>query len=702
MKCLSFIKREIPSLLILLVVATVVFCGAYGKWSSSDWKRPLSYEEDAPQVLTWIKAASEGDYYPFAPVHVSRLGAPGEANWNDYPMYEKGMTLGMGWLACLFGLIPAANLGTLFAHVSAVLSFFLVCRYLRYGRDVSMVMALLYGFAFYIFWRDLRHLLLTFIFTVPPALLVSWIVGGSRTLKLSGRKTWGCMVVAVVLGLGSPFNLNLFLHFVFAAGLYAWLAKGQRENLNVALACIVVAGGAFVATNAGTFIYQFQHGSNPIALEREYLHAEIFARKPMELFLPSPEHRVGFLSAMGERYDSENKVVGENFSPYLGIVGSLGLAWMLVEVVGWMMGRVRRTTAIIPLLQAHWVLAFCLVGGLNSLIAFGGFRLFRASNRFSIFILAIVLLFLAGRLSSLMAKWGPGRRRGLLLFILVVGLLDQIPVRPDAEATGKVEERVQSDMEYAAAMEKELGQGSMVFQMPVVGFPEGRNVLKMEKYEHSRPYLFSESLRFSYGSNKGRQEDSWQLLASWQPVGILVRRLQNSGFAGLHLNRKGFVDEGRGMMEALSQLGLQPEVEGGLGEMVCYTLTPSGEQAYPCPVFVREESGWLFKEHGMERTINWAAGRAVLRLRNDDLAPRTVILRCGFLTLVDGNMAILLGSQAVDAFAIKGGRGIDFQRALLLAPGEHELIFQTDTGAFPHPEHRDFRVALGVVNLSLE
>ncbi len=703
MRFLARLRNEAIPLSLLLLVGLVVFCGAYDKWSIRSWNVPLEYHEDAPQVLTWIKAASEGDYYPLVPVQVSRLGAPGEANWNDYPMYEKCLTVGMGIAARFVGLIPAANLGSLFAHLSAALTFYLCCRYLRIRTDLSFTVALLYGFAFFIFWRDLRHLLLAFIFTVPLAIVVSWIVGKASRLHWKTTRVWGCLAVAFVLGQGSPFNLAMFLQFVLIAGFFAWKVKGRIQNLKIALACVAVGGGGFIATNGGTFLYQAEHGPNALALEREYLHAEIFALKPMELIVPPPEHRLAPMAAIGKKYDEEQKIVGENFSPYLGVVGIGALVWLLAEAYAWLIGRSRKRPAWTILIQMHWVLFFCMLGGLNSLIAFGGFRLFRASNRFSVFIFALALLFLALRLGPLMQNWNRGKRYCMLGCILLVGLLDQVPHPLTGEALVSVEERLSSDIEFGMKLESELEPGAMVFQMPVVGFPEGLDVFSMEKYDHSRPYLHTESIRFSYGANKGRTHDSWQMIAEWLPAGSLVNYLQRMGFEAIIVNKKGYADGGSSIISALQSAGVEEIARDRRDEMVCFNLKPETEMISPASVFFfRKEAGWALVEYQGDDAVHWMEAMGIIALRNDEKTSKTLILHCDLISPVGQSGSVILNNQQLSQFAVTKDERKRIQLALLLPPGQSTLVFQANGGTFPHQRVTDLRVGLAVVNLLLE
>jgi hypothetical protein len=80
----------------------------------------------------------------------------------------------------------------------------------------------------------------------------------------------------------------------------------------------------------------------------------------------------------------------------------------------------------------------------------------------------------------------------------------------------------------------------MVFMLPVIDFPEGKRVLAAEEYDPLRPYLHTQGLRFSFGTDKGRPREAWQRQAGQLPPAELVRSLEACGFAGLLVDRRAY------------------------------------------------------------------------------------------------------------------------------------------------------------------
>jgi phosphoglycerol transferase len=140
-------------------------------------------------------------------------------------------------------------------------------------------------------------------------------------------------------------------------------------------------------------------------------------------------------------------------------------------------------------------------------------------------------------------------------------------------------------------MEAALPEGGMVFQLPVMDFPEAP-LPGIPSYDHFRPYLYSSQLRFSFGSMKGRERERWQhevqqLLVEgatvdqgakqirFKPANVrrAVDELEKRGFQALYLNRNAFPDRGRGLEDALLEIGYDvPPIRSAVGDLTCIVL----------------------------------------------------------------------------------------------------------------------------------
>jgi len=615
---------EVWRLLAVMAITGGFWLWHYEMWSRADWAVPLDYSGDAHEMLTRIKAASEGDTWPMARQVLRRLGAPWGAHWNAYPTPDKLLVIALGGLARLVGVPAAANLALLLATLTAAASFYFVARRMHAAWEWAVTGAVLFAFTYSVFHRGLAHLLLIFTWTVPLGLLCCWYIARRRPLGWGSREAWLCLLAAFSLGVSNPYNLYFWIQLLGWALVAQFFGARRASSLRVGVTCLAVAAMAFVFVHAELWLYT-QTGALPL-LVRNYGGTEMYALKAVEMFVPSPMHRWDFLAFFGERYSRWSEWRGEPFLPYLGIVGMVAFVWLLFDSV-WRMLRGKAPTG--SGLQSGWILAYSALGGVTNLIAlFFGFQIFRATNRVSIFLSCIALLFLAVRLSRLLQ--GRSRSIGFSLAagVLVLGVFDQIPRRDPSEKRAERIERVRSDAEFGRALEEALPTSAMVFQLPVLGFPEVVPPHRLADYELFRPYLHTNSLRFSYGGAKFRARSRWQRDLEVLPTRELVGHLERFGFAAISINRKGFADDAESILTELRGLGYGQIVESPRKEQVAVVLRPSPQRELPLGQTLTLGEGWYtqsVEENG--RSVRWSHGPAVLTYFNPYDRPLKVRLR---------------------------------------------------------------------------
>jgi hypothetical protein len=595
----------------LSLLTTAIWCWHYDRLTWAKWSLPLDYSGDSLEILARIKAASEGDLVPFRSHFVHRLGAPFNANWNEYPGSDDLANYGLGWLARVIGVSATSNVALLLAHVTAALSFYLCARLLRHRWEWAFAGALLFAFSFFSLTRSLPHLWLTFTYTVPLALLTCWLIAAGRRTTMRPAWRWLCYGTAVALGASNPYNLFLYLQLLAWSILAQWLRSRWSANVRLGLACGVVAVFVFAAIHAHTWINVIDEGGVPL-LVRNYAGTEIYGLKPIELFVPSSRHHSKWLAEIGYRYMRWSDWRGETFSPYLGFVGAAGLLWMMAALMKSLLAQRRRWRPAYSL-PAMWILIFSTIGGVNSILAFYfGLNLFRASNRYSVFLLALALLFVVAQLSIRTRAWRPAVRLALAGLIAAVGLWDQLPARNSPEASQLIAGQVRADRRLGEELEKHLGPGAMVFQLPILDFPEGRPQLRVNEYDHFRPYFATRTLQFSYGESKGRARGTWQYDCTHMVPATLVRALEGYGFAALYINRQGYPDNGEKLLAELAAAGRAEVIGEPDQNQVVVRLHPVEQPQPPLAHAFTYGRGWnprLPADFGFEPRRNmWPPG----------------------------------------------------------------------------------------------
>ena len=662
--------------LLLVLCTALLWCAHYDRWTWAAWQTPTDYEGDAPEVLAEIKAAAEGAMGPLQPKVVDRLGAPFGAHWNGYPTPDKPLLWLLGALAQVIGVFAAANIGMVLAQVMAAVAFYGVARWLRCRWEWAFAGALLFAFTYHTFHRGLAHFSVAITWTVPLGLLAVGLVARSRRLAWNRPATWLCLGTAAALGVSNPYNLFFWLQLMTWALLAQLLGEKRRENLQVGLLAMAVGVATFFLANIEYWIHVQEPEGLPL-VARNYAGTEMYALKPMEMLIPPIFHRWDAVAFLGQRYVRWSIWRGEVFFPYLGLVGIAGLLLLLAGTVRRML-QGRRLSG--PALSVGWLVAYATVGGVTNVVALMmEVQVFRATNRVAIFISAVVLLFLMRRLSLWSAPWPAAGRFGLAAGLAAFGLLDQIPRAAPAADRAEIAARVASDLKLGREMEAALGPHAMVFQLPVMGFPEVAPPGKLSDYELFRPYLTTDTLHFSYGAAKFRARSRWQRDLENVPPATLVKRLESYGFAAIHLNRKGYEDRADKLLRELTALGYEQRIEGTRGHQVVIPLRPVPLPKWPLGRSLTFGQGWHPRAPD---GVRWANGDAVISYHNPYPVPVPVELKLVLEGIDRRRVTLAWEDNVIRTIELGPGERtpVQFER-LELRPGVNRFFLSSDEDA---------------------
>lgn len=688
----------------LLAFAALVWIFTTGRWTLASWQAPAAYSVDALEVLARFKLSGEAGFGILFNKVMPHLGAPWRADWSAYPMPDAIVFIIFGKLAKITGLIAASNLALLTAHLAAIATFYICSRALGHRPVYAAAAALLFGFSYYNRHRGLSHYSFTLSYVVPAQLLSAWLIGSSRQLLKSRGWPVFCFATAVATGTGSPYFSFGFCQLLVLALIYQACTRRERSNIAVGVVCLTVLAATLLATNYSAVIRlcSGEHG----LLERNYASTEIYGLRPIEMLIPPPSHRWAFAAGIGTRYSADTSLKGELFFPYFGIAGIAGLV-----VLGFIAtsAAIRRRLGLRPSYAAlfGWFTVFFMVGGLNGLLAFTGIDLFRAGNRYSIYLLAIALLALT--------SWASRRSRHLpgwaaTLFALLataIGLWDQSPRRPFATDRASLARKVSDDQLVAAQLDKQLPRDAAVFQLPVVPFLEQPPVNGMTDYELFRPWLFSKRTSFSYGLLAAEKALRWEKWIAGRPVEEMCEALEKAGYAAIYLNKKAYLDAGVALRTRLVALGHALIVDAG--DHLVFRLTPSsapvlpdinaewlgdtwtGSATSPDELHLYAENGWFPIERNGDGLWRWAGQNATLAIWNPADHPVAVTLEFIAATLEPGALTASIGDRKI--WQVAAGqipKGV-VNLKLTLQPGTNRIQF-TYSGHVARPSATDRRL----------
>ena len=594
---------DVFALGVLLIMASLAWCTANGTWTTESWGLPTRYLEteysDFIGTCGWTKAMATGHFLPYGMKTVSDLGAPGTADWNRSAMPEEALMAVEGGFAWLFGLFTGLNLVALLGHLAAAAMFYAVARSENCSTAWAGVAALAFGLAPYLFAESPHHINCQYVWYIPLFLVVWKWIATEPGIEIGSRRFWQAIGIGFLTGLQNPYYTFIFCQLVLlGAAVAAWRSR-SRGALLTAGAIVGAAAFAFLLGNLDTLTYRMLHGGDgqPVVAQREYRWMDIYGFKLVDLFIPSITHHSATLAKFGLAHRQASVLNDEEGCAYLGIVG---IASLLLLVGTTVRALLDGKLPAVPLAawQVLWIVLFFNTGGLNSTVAaFTGFTLFRTACRYSVVILAIVLLYAAQRLSS----WQRESSRRMSSDTLQIGLItavaglcllilwDQVPRSPTAEQQVTIAQQVAADRDFVARMEEALPAKSMVFQLPVM---DGSPLPGVPSSDHFRPYLSSKQLHFSHGAARGSDAHQWQhamqkqllagatlnqqtqqILFNQNSVSTAVDEMRTRGFTAIYVNRNGFPDRGKGLEKSLLELGyLKPPIDSAAGDLVCIPL----------------------------------------------------------------------------------------------------------------------------------
>jgi len=262
--------------------------------------------------------------------------------------------------------------------------------------------------------------------------------------------------------------------------------------------------------------------------------------------------------------------------------------------------------------------------------------------------------------------------------VAAVGLLDQVPRRPGAAQRQEIAAAVESDRVFGRALEAALPAGAMMFQLPVMGFPEVVAPWRLVDYELFRPYFTTSTLRLSYGAAKQRARSRWQRDLENEPAGELVRRLETYGFAALYLNRKGFEDGAAGLLRELGALGYDRQIQSPLGGQVAVLLRPADPARLPLARAFTHGRGWHPR---VEEGVRWANDDAILSYYNPFDHPLALEMELSLHAVSPRGIVLLHEDRAVGSVEVAAAPSVLRVPSLVLAPGVNRFKLQADRPA---------------------
>jgi phosphoglycerol transferase len=562
---------------------TLIACLEFQIWNGG-LSTPNTYFGDGLYYAGITKSIIEHGWY----FTNTRLGAPlGQVNY-DYPLGYDNLNLGaIRLLAWMFRNPFVVNNLFLYLTFPAVfLTSWFVLRRLGFSKPVAWVIGVVYTILPYHFWRADLHLMLAAYYAVPLGALLLYEFTDARGGGTNNRDAWRELTagswraraarllrsrwfwIPVILGSAGVYYAAFFGFLAIAVGGLTAVRDRDLRRLALPIICTVLVAAVLAINNAPTILYSIRHGSNTGAVERSLGESDIYGLNVSSLVLPTNNHRFPLFRDIKDSLNRESvSPVGDPEYQAIGLIASLGLVVSIGSVLMGVTKRrsddrwsaLRRTSGELNVLA----ILLAAIGGFSTIVGLLGLTSLRAYNRISIFIAFFSLVALGALCESWLAhrkssqlRWSRRFTVGTVavsLGVCAIAVFDQAPRQPLFQARDQVKTRLSSDRAFAHTIERRVGSGGMVFELPLMEYPEAKvsfsaREIAYQTDELVKPSLFTTGVRWSWGAMKGRPADLTPSFVG-RPLEGLLPDLAAVGFDGIYIDRRGFADHG-GQVEA--------------------------------------------------------------------------------------------------------------------------------------------------------
>lgn len=699
---------------------TLILAGVGYRLDVHDLRVPLLYhdpvgvETDSLLILPMVQSTLErGGHW-----RNDRLGAPGVQEMSDFPVVDHFHFLGI-WLLGRFtnDAFLVFNLYYLLTYPLTALTTMAALRHFALGFRPAAVGGVLYALAPYHLFRGENHYFLSAYFIVPiTCVIVLWLCEGrlpffpaaaNRKFRWRDRDTLVAVLIAAVTASSGAYYAFFACILLMSAGVYGWvIQKTWRAFASAVLVTgVVVAGG--VVNHAPQFVYQAQYGKHTAPTQRYPEEAEYYGMKLAQLVLPIEDHTLEPLANLKATWNSIDRPVQSWTERYsLGTIAAVGLIALLCRMVlplprRWPYSPLAAMTAAGVLVGT--------IGGFGAMFNHIISPQVRCYNRLAVYISFFCLFAVLSAIEQWVnrcegtvrhGKWLAG---GVWIALGWFGVWDQTPYYwggPKMVARHQYQaERFAEDAAFFAQVEELLNAegaspGPMVFQLPYVKWPESPTVHQLYCYEHARGSMHTRTLRWSFGSMKGRETDEWYRKVSVLPAEQMLTRAAKAGFEGLFLDKRGYspkVAEDLHRAITASSQGAEQIVHPD-GKQIFIDLRPFRQWLYgqlkstwdaECD---RERKGlsllWLhgfdsFKEPGYEWQHRWCGKEGLLVMVNPSSEPKTFSARFYLRTTTRDPTTLSIRGGDLWTEDLEINDQTDVQaRTFTVPPGRHMVHFR--------------------------
>ena len=417
------------------------------------------------------------------------------------------------------------------------------------------------------------------IYLVPFAATAALLLATDRWPAQGSRKPSCALLLAgcALIALDYVYCAFFAAFLIGVAALVGFATGRQRRVLVAGALCLAVVCG-FTFLNLAPSLYSWRVNGKPFILPNKMpSEAELYGLKIRQLVSPIYPHSwPGFAEWNAKEATAHFPLENENLGSRLGLVGTIGFLGLLVLLFVPRMAE-RSDQQVILLGASRLSLAAVLlgtIGGFGSLVSLLVSADIRAYNRITPFI-AFFSLIAVGLAIDALARTRV-RRLLVAIAVLVIGLTDQRVAATGLNAAyPAIAAELPSLRAFVGQLESRLPKRTMVLQLPFRTYLNEPAVGRFQPYDHFKPYIVSQTLRWSYPA-MSNQQMHWQEAAAVLEPDQLALAVAAEGFGAILIDRFGYEDQGVATADALSRLLGSDAVLAESNRYVAFDIRPLG------------------------------------------------------------------------------------------------------------------------------
>ncbi len=580
-----------------------------------------------------------------------RIGAPELSSTIDATALDLIQSL-LFWILSIF-ITGTARLQYAYFILTFALnavSMALLLRKIHINMQSAFVCSILFTAAPYHFARGLiGHLALTnYMYVAITVYLSLHILGIVEEEKKDRWKLWFC---CIILGFGCAYYYAFGLIVMATAYLISFIRFEDKRAIVKKLWIAAVVLLSVFASLLPKIIYNLLNGKNEHAFRRFFSEQELYGLKIIQLLFPPASSRFEALRAISQEYSSNAPLVTENSTASLGMVASAGFLILCVALVYSFASRKKQEGSEWLLTDFLSLSALVLVltgtvGGFGEIFNFFVTPQIRCYNRVSIYISGLSLIMIAMLLHGINRSH---RRVSYIVcaMVLMVGLTSEKFIGNSSWQKSAGETQVIYEKFFSQA-EQQLETGAMVYQLPYLDYPETGPF----DYKHFVGYLFTDTLKWSYGGVVGRNEAAKNLNIDNGMSYRFLKAVKDAGFAAVYIDLSGYEDGGSEVLSFYRRLDPEPMISED-GMLYLYDLSDvhiSDEEASVGYVFVDKwddtyGTGWSVSKKAWIASGLQQADAQAYAVLFDSISDRDVIKNGSNEKFIDFLYQAILGRE---------------------------------------------------------